>query len=838
MTLARRGRGLGRLAIASLLLVGGCGDDPDLLGREALEVTTTIDEALAMAKNGDYEAAVDALRPHVSVARPETQALTLYGSSLMASRRASLAIWAFGRGAERPDAPPNVRLAYLRSLIRGGDSLAAVDAATRYLEASPDDQTLLDLRAQAYDSAMQYENALADLEAVSDENPGTPILVERLLNLYIKIEDWDAARERIAELESLLARPGVDPDSRTIFCATAARFEHERGEVETAEAKILECLEESPGEPNLVFTRIALLDERNRVDEATSWLAELVERYPKRQALAHGLADRLASLGRYDEAEATLLAAAEAVPSEATWLALANLRLATDDVEGAAEALDLAIELLLGESPSDPELDWTRVLAESRFGIGEVYVRTGQLDRANRIIDSLAEEPAMAKLLRARIKLEQGDPRGALDDYQEAFKTFPSNAAARYLAGRAAVAVGEYDLALEMYQDALRADPMGTDAGFVLAQMLAAEGRYSWALDAVSFRSARAPDGDPTALRMLARLGSAAGLHQYAESVRATLSNSAVWVGVALSDQARDIEVIAGPDAAIRYLDAVEELEEPAHYEAFSAWYRLAVQLNREDEARERLAAWGRAHPEAAGVRIVQGRAHAEDGALEAARDAYASAIDLDDASAVAHFEYGQVLAQLGDTDAAVHAFDRAAEIDDVDGRAAFAAAQTLYEAGRVDESVERLRSLMISFPFHGMGALLLVDIAREDIAREDSAREQNRLVGEEEAYAMARQANRYHMHAGPRAHLEFGAMALKRDEFEPALAAYDLAIKKRFDLGNALLGHARALEGLGRVPAAIADLEAAVSMEDFESIAAAEELLEALRAQMQEGQS
>ena len=223
----------------------------------------------------------------------------------------------------------------------------------------------------------------------------------------------------------------------------------------------------------------------------------------------------------------------------------------------------------------------------------------------------------------------------------------------------------------------------------------------------------------------------------------------------------------------------------------------------------------------------MQARAQADDEQLEASRDTYARSAELNAASPVVHFEHGQVLAKLEEVDAAVAAFDRAAALEDVDGRSAFAAAETLHSAGRVDEAVERLREMVIAYPFHGTAALLLVKIARD----------QGRLE-EDESYVLARQANRYHMHAGPEAHLEFGALALGRDEFENASEAYGLAVAKAYDVPNARYGRARALAGLNRNAEAIADLEAVLASEEFSAPVEASALLETLRAKVGEGQS
>ena len=55
---------------------------------------------------GDDDAAPAGQRINVSVSDPSTQALVLYGRSLIGARRSSLAIWSLQRAVEREDAPP------------------------------------------------------------------------------------------------------------------------------------------------------------------------------------------------------------------------------------------------------------------------------------------------------------------------------------------------------------------------------------------------------------------------------------------------------------------------------------------------------------------------------------------------------------------------------------------------------------------------------------------------------------------------------------------------------------------------------------------------------------
>ena len=77
-----------------------------------------------------------------------------------------------------------------------------------------------------------------------------------------------------------------------------------------------------------------LPEHRADVRRAAEFLADLVERFPKRQAIVHGYGERLVSLGRREDAEALLLKSAETATDHAAWLAIANMRLAADDVDG------------------------------------------------------------------------------------------------------------------------------------------------------------------------------------------------------------------------------------------------------------------------------------------------------------------------------------------------------------------------------------------------------------------------------------------------------------------------------------------------------------------------
>ena len=298
---------LAGMLLAIFLALACSSDEQAPLGEDPREVQVSLEDATELVRAKQYEAAIEALGPHVSVSDPSTQALVLYGRSLIGARRSSLAIWSLQRAVEREDAPPRAPRFYAQALLAGGEDLAAIDYATHHLEeVDPEDYHMVDIRAQAFEVAMDLESAVDDLEVLAAESPGNARVIERLLNLLIQIEDWDGARERIVDLETLLERPGVKQETRTVHCATAARFEISRQEMEAAEAWLDKCLERYPLDTNLVFAREELLDATDRSDEATAYLERLA-RENQRQASA-GVRPG-SCLGRVEDLEAVLSSA-------------------------------------------------------------------------------------------------------------------------------------------------------------------------------------------------------------------------------------------------------------------------------------------------------------------------------------------------------------------------------------------------------------------------------------------------------------------------------------------------------------------------------------------------
>ena len=776
-----------------------------------------LQEARTSLAAGDREAAVELLRPLASQSSPSYEVSLLYGQALLQSQRASVAMWPLERAASQPEADLGAKVLFVTSLLHGGSDKEAIREATAVLEAHPEAHAVRRLRARAYEAALDREKAVEDLDVLMAALPADVRVREARLNLLIDLKRFDEAREAIEDLRALMRKKGLKPSAQAIFCASAARFERDRGEPGVAREALRECLERFPGSPDVVFSLVEILDEEGAEEQATRELEAAATAHPGSFRIQHGLSRRLTELGRVEEAEDVLLRAAANGSGAGPWLALADLRVSREDVIGSTEAIDRGLRAETGSAPGDPDFSWSGISSAGLFAFGDVFVRAHEFERVNEIVSLLqSEEEAYALLLEARMRLEKGDPAAALETYDEAFRSWPANPGARYLAGQAAMAVGEFDRAAAHYQDSLRSDAAATDAGLILARMQMAQGVPGAAMETLGFYARSNPD-DPHAMRLYGSAAVQAELYEHAESAHARLASRRDWAGIALADQATDLARVVSLEEARRYLESSSELESPSHFEALSSWVEIVSAMGETERARSRVEALVQAQPGAAGYRIVQARILRREGRPTAALEAIREAVALEPESRAAQLEHGAILAEEGGVDEAVAAYDRATALDPLDPEAAFRAATLLRDTGRIEEARDRLAGLLERHPWHGGAALVL---ARLELERDPAS---------EQALILSRQAARFSRAAGPESFELLARVLLDREEPEEAVVALDRARRKGLLTATARYRLALALMAVGDEKAARRELRAALQAPDFEERKAARAHLEAL---------
>ncbi len=787
----------------------GCRDAASPAPLERSEALRQAGEALAQGRADD---AVEILRPVASQQALDFEVSLLYGRALVQNQQASLAIWPLERASEHPDAPPEARALLVRALAHGGGVLEAIREASLVLEEYPENQNVRRLRADAYQSTLQMEAALADFTQLVEQSPKDPRLLEARIDLLTEMERYDEARAGIEALRALTQAADVAHGVAAHFCAAAARFAHDRVNAALALEQLATCLERYPKDPTVILTRVDVLDESGREAEATEFLVAAGRETPSRFRVQYALATRLASLDRVEEAEQVLLEAAKNVGGAQPLLALADQRVARRDLVGAAQAVVDAIRNELGKGPGDPGFEWKAIPAESLFAFGDLFISAEDYARAEEIIEVLDEE-AYSLLLRARLALATGDPKTSLSLYEQAFRLWPANSGARYLAGVAALKLGEFERSMSLYQDALRADATANDAGIVLARMQLAQGYSGAAVDTLEV-FLRKNKEHPQAIRDFATAAMRAGMFDYGEGARARLAGDLQWAGVALADHARDLARVRGAEEARRYLESSKDLFLPTHFEALWTWVETLSALGRFDEAAAKVEQLYTQEPTAPGFAIAWARVLLQTQQLEEAKTVLEPVAKAEPGLQAVQRDLGIVLLALGEPEAALERLDHADRLDPLDAEAGYLACRALEDAGRADDARARLERFVPRHPWH---APALVDLVRLRLAADDRG---------DSTAVLARQALRFAGTATPAQLAVLGGLLADLEAPQEAVEAYARAVVQGGASPAERYRYARLLIGLDRRDAAKRELEAIVAGPAFPDLAAARKAL------------
>ncbi len=667
--------------------------------------------ALALMEERRYQEVVDLLQPEVKANPGDFKLATAYGAALLRNGQASLAVWPLRRAFR--DGPEGNAAGNLlvEALIAGGAVREGIQLADELLEANPDDLRLLTMRSNGHMANLDRESALADIERLIEAAPDNPSALDSKLRLLTELERFEEAEATIAELKALLESQEMPPQSLARFCGAEGTFMHKHREREAAAEHFAACLEKYPGEFDVVAPAFLFYQEIGEHDRGLEMLFEqaATPAGQKRLRIQGRLAEVLLAEGRTDEAVAVLTDFAEQFEVPQAWLELADVYAVADRMPEAAAALEKAMEIATGIAPGEAGFIYMSLTDETRFAYADILIQVGNADRVREILRHI-EEPVYRLLIEARLKLSEGDPQGALDGYEEAFKQWPSNPGARYLAGTAALQLGQFELASEMFQNSMRADAEATDAGLILARIKYLSDQPRGVMEAAGFYS-RANPGDLVSKRMVLLSAAAVGAPSVAEAVRDLMIQTG-HAGHASTDYATFLSISSGAESALEYLDGVEGLETPELSPALSSWFRFMVDQDQVDAGLKRVLKAAKNRPESAELQVAKGLAlqsvAEEDLAVE---EALRRAVELDPELSLARVALGQWLSAQGEAEAAVAEFDAAAEVDPADPDYGLFAGLTLFEAGQWDDAEPRLERQLEAHPWQGEAAARLARI-------------------------------------------------------------------------------------------------------------------------------
>lgn len=770
------------------------------------EISALIAGAVEDLRAGRAQEALDSLKLAASQPIVDPRISVLYGRALFDTGNPALAVWPLARAAENAAPASDPAFLYARALLAGGDSITAIHELDRLLEQAPQETRLVRLRATAHQRSLEFEKALADLETLIEMEPNDLSAIEARIGLLMELERVDEARGTVAALNERVATLNLPEVERARFCSFGALFEFQNEANERARAMFEACLAAFPDEPNVIFPWTVFLDGTGEPEKAIAVLEQTIAGGGSGLVgYRVGLADRYERAGRRDDVERVLIEAAEEFEDPGLLFLVADRRVEWGDLEGAKQIANRAIEERFGHAPGSPDFAWSELPAEGRFAFGDLLIRTGQEAEVLDLIGSFdtsreGDEEVYPILLRARLRLEQDDPKGALELFEESFRFWPSNVGARYLAGRAAMELGSFDLGMSFYRDAFRAEPTGSNAGLVLARLHAAEGNALAAADTLGTLLSQNRE-DTEALLLFSQMASRVGAFEGSETTRKDLARFREWQGAVYREAALEIVRREDLPTAIAHLEEVADFADPVQYEALSQWVRFQHESGRLDSALDRVRDLRAEGTPAAELDVVWARAERLAEASGEAVAAYREAVSRDPLFVTAWVELGETLLAAGDLESARSAFDSALAIETSELRASIGLADVALAAGQPDEAKALYRKTLVAHPWQGRAASAL---ARIDFDRGETG---------EQTVIWARWAARFDEMDRAAAAERLGEIRRARGEPREAAIAFQIAIAQSAAPSRPLFLLGRLLSEIGESAQAIEALERALEL-------------------------
>ncbi len=673
-------------------------------------------EVRALQQRGDLIGSLEPLRGLIAERPDDPEVHFLYGSALTRAGHVSQGAWSLEKAMEDPRWRVAAGVQLADGALRSGNYPGAIAAAGRVLDGEPDQVAALLIRAEARARAREdLELALADVDRVLELEPDRIDAQKPRILALLALDRTADAEVAIDELGHQLEESEAGRELAGWHCAMKAVFSEEKAIYGDAPARSApdpaalwaDCLERFPGDADVALHAVAFYDARGERDRSLAILRTALEQNPSVAPYRSALAERLRTAGENEQAEALLREAASSEDPHtavAAGLQLAEHHQALGAYAAGVEAADRAIERARSLGPVGPQL---------LFEQADALVLAGELDRALAVAEQMTLGAHRA-LVRARVAQERRELSAALRHYDEAFRLWPDNGAARFMAALAAEANGEFDRAIEQYRYAIRIAPNDLEARTRLARLHLAERQPEVALEVLQMHNARLDaDGELLALRLWAQLGET----QRVDAALARIDGAQpTQIASALASVADGLAARGDPRAAVRFLREQKRvrLGDPQAAAALRALVRVASQAGQHRDAAAAARAARAEHPEASTAHELVGLTLELGGAPSAeVHAAYARALELDAENGTALSGLAR-LALARDPGEALALFDRAAAADSGDADAKRGAATALAALGRRAEAEQRLAEIVVRHPLDRSAAEQLAALQLE----------------------------------------------------------------------------------------------------------------------------
>ncbi len=763
------------LLLASVAL--GCGGD----------IESRMAEVRALQDVGQFNASIEELREILTVDPNLPEANYRLGVALFQIGEPSRSVWPLQKAADSPEFAITAGLLMASAHFQTRNYDEAVRAAGRVLEVDPDRQAALRLRANANLAGRRLEDALRDTTRLVELYPddyGVRALHATVLADLGHMEEAEKEHFLLKEMGAA----SDDPALHVRACLAPAVFMKDvRKDAERARDLYDDCARKDPTDPIVLNHLVSYFESIGERERATQLARSAVESAPENLNLRQTLANRLAVTGDVEAAEKVLEDAVESFGSAAAWNLLANFYRAQKRPAEALEAIEKVRELSGGDGGD-----------QVRFVQADVLIDLGELDRAEQIAGTLSE-PTYARLVRGRIQLMRGDPRGALEAFEQGIKAWPNNAGARYLAGLAARDLGDNERAISELREAVRAGTAETDAAIELARLHLALGNYQQAVTFANM-ALKGPGGIGQSDAYVVAGRALVKMRRY-DRARRTIEvlRTRGHVAIATAELAMLEREENGPAQALEVIEASGiDVSDPKHEALLRQLAETLMQLGRSGEAISPIDTAIERAPEQGSLYELRGVALARAERADEARADFEKSLEIEEHNPSALAGLATLKAQGGDLAGAIELFDRAAAMVPQEGSYGYAAAQLTLATGDDAGGEARLRKVVRQAP-GSVGA-------RNDLAWILAEK------GEELDYALELAQEAKALDASPDILDTLGFVHLQRGEAAEAVAVLEEAVSlrptsasMRYRLGTALIAAGQKERGREMLQSALA---------------------------------
>ncbi len=498
-------------------------------------------------ERGDRAAALDAVAA-LRASLPDTPDALLEVAQLrVQAGSAPDAGWLLEEGVRRFPERDDLRLALGRvALLLGNPSLAR-EAVAAVAPDSEQHAGALVTRAQAELNLGDLEAALETLADAERRYPDEP--QARLVRIATLLSERRGEEARAAIEEAQAALAGEDKETlalRRRLDVGLAQIRAQQGEPEAAVETLDAMLQADAADLLAWQALVQVLAQQGRAEEALARLEAVLEAQEPPVDLFPLAAQVHASLGHDDQAEAALRSFVDRSESAAAYLPLVNLYSARDDAGATVAVLEEAI----GRFPDEPTL---------RLLHTEALLSLGELDDARaafgRFRDATFDGDPQIDYLRARIELDEGDPRAAAERLTRLAPRL-DRAATQFWLGRALEASGDTEGARRRYGLAQQRDRTWIAPAAALVALEARRGDWRAVAGSARLLVQRAPgrlEGWIALVDALAQLGEGDGAEQVANQSVERFPDRAepqLLLAKAWRAQGRYEEALAALDAA------------------------------------------------------------------------------------------------------------------------------------------------------------------------------------------------------------------------------------------------------------------------------------------------